>query len=123
MRKKRIKKNFWFDDEEENLLKNLSQVSGKKEVEVIRKLVRGATIKEKPPQEFYEITREIIQLRKELKSVKDDIRHSRFSKQLDTDKIKKLIDNIDELRAKNNTKVLNGLMEDFMDAEELEAAI
>ena len=40
MRKKRIKKNFWFDDEEENLLKNLSQVSGKKEVEVIRKLVR-----------------------------------------------------------------------------------
>lgn len=100
MRKKRIKKNFWFDSEEDNLLKNLSELSGKKEVEVIRKLVRGATIKEKPPQEFYEITKEIIQLRKELKSVKDDIRHSKFTKQLDINKIKKLIDNIEDLRAR-----------------------
>ena len=106
MRKKRIKKNFWFDDEEDKLLKNLSKISGKKEVEVIRKLVRGATIKEKPPQEFYDITKEIIQLRKELKSVKDDIRHSRFTKQLDTNKIKKLIDNIEELRARVVEKYL-----------------
>lgn len=31
--------------------------------------------------------------------------------------------NIEDLQAKNNTRVLQGLMEDFMDAEELEAAI
>ena len=106
MRKKRIKKNFWFDEEEDNYLKNLSKLSGKKEVEVIRKLVKGATIKEKPPQEFYETTKEIIQLRKDLKLVRDDIRHSRFSKQLDTVKIKKLIDKIDELRARIIEKYL-----------------
>lgn len=36
---------------------------------------------------------------------------------------KKRQENIEELKAKNNTRVLQGLMEDFMDAEELEAAI
>lgn len=106
MRKRRIKKNFWFNEEEENLLKNLSELSGKKEVEVIRKLVRGATIKEKPPQEFYEITKEIIQLRKELKIVRDDIRHSKFTRQLDTDKIRKLIYNIEDLRSRVVEKYL-----------------
>ena len=106
MRKKRIKKNFWFDEEEDNLLKNLSKLSGKKEVEVIRKLVRGATIKEKPPQEFYDTTKEIIQLRKDLKLVRDDIRHSKFTNRIDTSRIKKLIDNIEDLRARIIEKYL-----------------
>ena len=42
---------------------------------------------------------EILPINFELKSVKDDIRHSRFSNQIDTGNIKKLIDNIEELRA------------------------
>ena len=35
MRKRRIKKNFWFDEDEDNSLKNLSKLSGKTEVQVI----------------------------------------------------------------------------------------
>ena len=42
MRKSRIKKNFWFNEEEDTLLKKLSKISGKTQTQVIKKLVTGA---------------------------------------------------------------------------------
>ena len=101
MRKRRIKKNFWFDEEEDNSLKNLSSVSGKTEVQVIRKLITGATIKEKPPQEFYEIMKELLHFRKDIKK-----ELSRFTKQLDTKRVEKTLDGIDELRLRIAEKYL-----------------
>lgn len=95
MRKRRIKKNFWFDEEEDNTLKNLSRISGKTEVQVIRKLITGTTIKEKPPNEFYETMKELLQFRKDIKTIKE---LSRFTKQLDTKRVEKTLDGIDELR-------------------------
>ena len=103
MRKRRIKKNFWFDEEEDNALKNLSKISGKTEVQVIRKLITGATIKEKPPQEFYEIIKELLQFRKDIKTIKE---LSRFTKQLDTKRVEKTLDGIDELRLRIAEKYL-----------------
>ena len=103
MRKRRIKKNFWFDEEEDNSLKNLSSVSGKTEVQVIRKLITGATIKEKPPQEFYEIMKELLHFRKDIKTIKE---LSRFTKQLDTKRLEKTLDGIDELRLRIAEKYL-----------------
>lgn len=103
MRKRRIKKNFWFDEEEDNSLKNLSNISGKTEVQVIRKLITGASIKEKPPQEFYEIMKELLQFRKDIKTIKE---LSRFTKQLDTKRVEKTLDGIDELRLKIAEKYL-----------------
>ena len=103
MRKRRIKKNFWFDEEEDNSLKNLSSVSGKTEVQVIRKLITGATIKEKPPQEFYEIMKELLHFRKDIKTIKE---LSRFTKQLDTKRVEKTLDGIDELRIRIAEKYL-----------------
>lgn len=103
MRKRRIKKNFWFDEEEDNSLKNLSSVSGKTEVQVIRKLITGATIKEKPPQEFYEIMKELLHFRKDIKTIKE---LSRFTKQLDTKRVEKTLDGIDELRLRIAEKYL-----------------
>ena len=103
MRKRRIKKNFWFDEEEDNSLKNLSNISGKTEVQVIRKLITGASIKEKPPQEFYEIMKELLQFRKDIKTIKE---LSRFTKQLDTKRVKKTLDGIDALRLKIAEKYL-----------------
>ena len=103
MRKRRIKKNFWFDEEEDNSLKNLSNISGKTEVQVIRKLITGASIKEKPPQEFYEIMKELLQFRKDIKTIKE---LSRFTKQLDTKRVEKTLDRIDELRLKIAEKYL-----------------
>mgnify|MGYP000165705628 CR=1 FL=1 len=103
MRKKRIKKNFWFDDEENNLLKKLSELSGKKEAQVIRKLIRGADIKERPPKEFYEELNKLISLRKEIKAIRDT---SRYTRELDTGKVKKVLDNIDLLREQIVNKFL-----------------
>ena len=103
MRKRRIKKNFWFDEEEDNSLKNLSSVSGKTEVQVIRKLITGATIKEKPPQEFYEIMKELLHFRKDIKTIKE---LSRFTKQLDTKRVEQTLDGIDELRLRIAEKYL-----------------
>lgn len=103
MRKRRIKKNFWFDEDEDNTLKNLSNLSGKTEVQVIRKLIKGTTIKEKPPQEFYETMKELLQLRKEIKTIKD---LSKYTKQLDTKRVDKTLKSIDELRMRIAEKYL-----------------
>ena len=103
MRKRRIKKNFWFDEEEDNALKNLSKISGKTEVQVIRKLITGATIKEKPPQEFYEIIKELLQFRKDIKTIKE---LSRFTKELDTKRVEKALNEIDELKLRIVEKYL-----------------
>lgn len=103
MRKRRIKKNFWFDEDEDNTLKNLSNLSGKTEVQVIRKLIKGTTIKEKPPQEFYEEMKELIQFRKEIKTIKD---LSKYTRELDTKKVDKTLKGIDELRIRIVEKYL-----------------
>lgn len=103
MRKRRIKKNFWFDEDEDNTLKNLSSLSGKTEVQVIRKLIKGTTIKEKPPQEFYETMKEFLQFRKEIKTIKD---LSKYTKQLDTKRVAKTLKGIDELRMRIAEKYL-----------------
>lgn len=103
MRKRRIKKNFWFDEDEDNTLKNLSKLSGKTEVQVIRKLIKGTRIKEKPPQEFYETMKELLQLRKEIKTIKD---LSKYTKQLDTKRVDKTLKGIDELRMRIAEKYL-----------------
>lgn len=103
MRKRRIKKNFWFDEDEDNTLKNLSNLSGKTEVQVIRKLIKGTTIKEKPPQEFYETMKELLQFRKELKTIKD---LTKYTRELDTKRVDKTLKGIDELRMRIAEKYL-----------------
>ncbi len=103
MRKRRIKKNFWFDEDEDNTLKNLSNLSGKTEVQVIRKLIKGTTIKEKPPQEFYETMKQLLQFRKEIKTIKD---LSKYTRELDTKRVDKTLKGIDELRMRIAEKYL-----------------
>ena len=95
MRKCRNKKNFWIDDEDNNLLKKLSEMSGRTQTEVIKKLIKGATIKEKPPEEFYKKLNELIDLKKEIKKLRDSIR---LTKQCSTDKLDEVIEKIEKLR-------------------------
>lgn len=95
MRKCRNKKNFWLDDEDNNLLKKLSELSGKTQTEVIKKLIKGATIKEKPSEEFFKSLNELIEVRKELKKIRDV---SKFTKELDTKKVENTLKKIDDLR-------------------------
>ncbi len=53
MRKRTIKKNFWFSYEENRQLKDLAFSLKLTEANTIRKLLYEIHIKESPPKEFY----------------------------------------------------------------------
>lgn len=54
MRIRNIKKQFWFNEEECQILKEKSLKSGLTESEYIRKIIKGYKLKEKPDERFYE---------------------------------------------------------------------
>ena len=54
MRIRNIKKQFWFNDEECQALKDNSLKAGLTESEYIRKVIMGYKLKEKPDERFYE---------------------------------------------------------------------
>lgn len=54
MRYRNNKKQFWFSDEECNVLATNSQKAGLNESEYIRLLLLGYKVKEKPDDRFYE---------------------------------------------------------------------
>lgn len=54
MRKRTIKKNFYLNEEENNLLQEKSVKAQKSEATFLRDLIKGCTLKEKPDKEFYE---------------------------------------------------------------------
>ena len=54
MRRKTIKKNFWFSYDEDKQLKYLSSILNLSESNTIRKLLYETQVKECPPKEFYE---------------------------------------------------------------------
>ena len=54
MRRKTIKKNFWFSYDEDKQLKYLSSILNLSESNTIRKLLYETQIKESPPKEFYD---------------------------------------------------------------------
>lgn len=52
MRERSIKKQFWINQDEENLLKSKSKRAGLNESEFLRSLIKGYKIKEQPILEF-----------------------------------------------------------------------
>lgn len=59
MRKRDIKKQFWLNAEEENLLKEKSQKAGLSEADFIRSYIKGYKVKEKPDENFYYVLRDL----------------------------------------------------------------
>jgi len=59
MRKRTIKKNFWFSYEDDRQLKKLSSSLKLSESNVIRKLLYETQIIETPPKKFYEAINKI----------------------------------------------------------------
>ena len=59
MRKKSIKKQFWIDNKEDNLLKEKANKAGLSEAEFLRTCIIGYKIKEQPTKEIKEFQREI----------------------------------------------------------------
>lgn len=54
MRRRTIKKNFWFSYEENRQLKYLSSILNLSESDTIRKLLYDTQVKACPPKEFYD---------------------------------------------------------------------
>ena len=54
-----IKKQFWINQEEENLLKTKSKKAGLNESEFLRSCIKGYKIKEQPTEEIREFTKQI----------------------------------------------------------------
>lgn len=59
MRERTIKKQFWINQEEENLLKIKSKKAGLNESEFLRSCIKGYKIKERPIEEIREFTKQI----------------------------------------------------------------
>lgn len=59
MRERTIKKQFWINKNEENLLKEKSKRTGLSEAEFLRSCIKGYKIKEQPTEEVREFTKQI----------------------------------------------------------------
>lgn len=59
MRERTIKKQFWINKNEENLLKEKSKRTGLSEAEFLRSCIKGYKIKEQPTKEIREFTKQI----------------------------------------------------------------
>jgi len=59
MRKKHIKKQYWLDEKEDNLLKEKCAKAGLSESNFIRAYINGYNVKEKPDENFYYILRNL----------------------------------------------------------------
>ena len=55
MNKRKIKKQFWFNSEEERRIKKLAKETKLTEADVIRNLIMETELKEKPDDEFYKV--------------------------------------------------------------------
>ena len=55
MNKRKIKKQFWFNNEEERKIKKLAKETKLTEADVIRSLIMKTELKEKPDDEFYKV--------------------------------------------------------------------
>ena len=59
MRKRHIKKQYWLDDAEDNLLKEKCAKAGLSESNFIRAYINGYKVKEKPDDNFYYVLRNL----------------------------------------------------------------
>lgn len=59
MRERTIKKQFWINKNEENLLKEKSKRTGLSEAGILRSCIKGYKIKEQPTEEIREFTKQI----------------------------------------------------------------
>ena len=60
MRERTIKKQFWINKNEENLLKEKSKRTGLSEAEFLRSCIKGYKIKEQPTEEIREFTNKFL---------------------------------------------------------------
>ena len=78
MRERTIKKQFWINQEEDNLLKAKAKKTGLNESEFLRSCIKGYKIKEQPTHEIREFIKQITGIANNINQIAK-VANSRYS--------------------------------------------
>ena len=93
MREKTIKKQFWINQEEENLLKTKSKKAGLNESEFLRNCIKGYKIKEQPTHEIREFIKQITGIANNINQIARAVNSTKYIRDEDLEYIKNTIPN------------------------------
>ena len=91
MRERSIKKQFWINQDEENLLKSKSKRAGLNESEFLRSLIKGYKIKEQPTKEIRDFIKQISGISNNINQIARTINSTRYIRNEDLEYIKNTI--------------------------------
>lgn len=91
MRERAIKKQFWINQEEENLLKSKSKKAGLNESEFLRSLIKGYKIKEQPTEEIRDFIKQVSGIANNINQIARTVNSTRYIRNQDLEYIKNTI--------------------------------
>ena len=91
MRERTIKKQFWINQDEENLLKSKSKRAGLNESEFLRSLIKGYKIKEQPTEEIREFIKQISGIANNINQIARTVNSTKYIRNQDLEYIKNTI--------------------------------
>ena len=91
MRERTIKKQFWINQDEENLLKSKSKRAGLNESEFLRSLIKGYKIKEQPTKEIRDFIKQISGISNNINQIARTVNSTRYIRNEDLEYIKNTI--------------------------------
>lgn len=91
MRERSIKKQFWINQDEENLLKSKSKKAGLNESEFLRSLIKGYKIKEQPTEEIRDFIKQISGIANNINQIARTVNSTKYIRNQDLEYIKNTI--------------------------------
>lgn len=91
MRERSIKKQFWINQDEENLLKSKSKKAGLNESEFLRSLIKGYKIKEQPTEEIRNFIKQISGIANNINQIARTVNSTKYIRNQDLEYIKNTI--------------------------------
>lgn len=91
MRERTIKKQFWINQDEENLLKSKSKRAGLNESEFLRSLIKGYKIKEQPTEEIRDFIKQISGIANNINQIARTVNSTKYIRNQDLEYIKNTI--------------------------------
>lgn len=91
MRERTIKKQFWLNQDEENLLKAKAIKSGLNESEFLRSCIKGYKIKEQPTKEITEFTKDLSGIANNINQIAHAVNTTRYIRNDELDYIKNTV--------------------------------
>lgn len=91
MRERTIKKQFWINQDEENLLKSKSKRAGLNESEFLRSLIKGYKIKEQPTEQIRDFIKQISGIANNINQIARTVNSTKYIRNQDLEYIKNTI--------------------------------